>query len=451
MSDKAHRRGRKIDPTVAGNSADAGRTGALKPDGTPDDNNRVEIGPTALAFEEWAQAGLSIPDLPALRRDRLERIVAALHQRELAGVLMTDPLNIRYATDSSNMQLWNTHNPFRACFVGANGYVVLWDFHGSEMLSAFNPLVREVRTGASSFYFVSGDRIAEDAARFAADVDSAVREHAGTNRRLAVDKLQIHAVRAFDRLGFDISDGEEVMEKARSVKGPEDIAAMRCAVHACERALDVMRAEMRPGMTENEVWSVLHAENLKRGGEWIETRLLSSGTRTNPWFQESGPRIIRAGEILAFDTDLVGCYGLCSDMSRTWLVGDAEPTIEQKRIFREAHAQIVDNMACLGPGVALRDLTFGGRPLPDEFVERRYSVKMHGVGMCDEWPAVYYPQDFIAGAFEYALEPGMMICVETYIGVEGGEEGVKLEDQVLITDDGIEQLTHYPYDDRFLR
>ena len=70
-------------------------------------------------------------------------------------------------------------------------------------------------------------------------------------------------------------------------------------------------------MSENDIWAVLHAENIRRGGEWIETRLLASGPRTNPWFQECGPRIVQNNEILAFDTDLVGSYGICVDISRT--------------------------------------------------------------------------------------------------------------------------------------
>ena len=59
--------------------------------------------------------------------------------------LLFDPLNIRFATDSTNMQLWNAHNPFRACFVGADGHMVLFDFKGGpdKMLSDFN-LLRKI-------------------------------------------------------------------------------------------------------------------------------------------------------------------------------------------------------------------------------------------------------------------------------------------------------------------
>ena len=90
-----------------------------------DDNNRIEIGPTQLAFDEWAAAGLEAPNLEKMRRFRLDRIIGQLKKHDYAGVLMFDPLNIRYATDSTNMQLWNTHNAFRACLVTADGYMVL--------------------------------------------------------------------------------------------------------------------------------------------------------------------------------------------------------------------------------------------------------------------------------------------------------------------------------------
>ena len=75
---------------------------------------------------------------------------------------------------------------------------------------------------------------------------------------------------------------------------------------------------------------------------------------------------------------------------------------------------------------------------------------MHGVGLCDEFPAIYYPEDFIDGAFDYVLEPGMTICVEVYAGAVGGKNGVKLEDQVLITENGFENLTKIPFDARLL-
>jgi Xaa-Pro aminopeptidase len=422
----------------------------MKPDNTPDDNDRVEIGPTKLAFDEWAAAGLVCPDLPAMRTFRLERIKAALVARDLAGVLLTDPLNIRYATDATNMQLWNTHNPFRACLVTADGYIVVWEYKGLDFLTGFNPHVKEVRNGASMFYFSTGDSGAQAAKDFAADVDGLIRARAGSNRHLAVDKMMLHGFDAFRALGYTLTDGEEVMEKTRAIKGPDEILALRCAQHACEQSLAEMRRQTEPGMTENDVWAVLHAENIKRGGEWIETRLLASGVRTNPWFQECGPRIIQNNEILAWDTDLVGCYGMCVDISRTWFIGDGEPTKEMIDTHLEGYTQITDNWQMLRPGMTLREVSMNTRKMPDEFNDLKYGCVMHGVGLCDEWPLVKYPDLWEDGQFDYPLEPGMFLCSETYLGRVGGTFGIKLEDQVMITEDGVENLTRCPFDEKLM-
>ncbi|HKJ50219.1 MAG TPA: dimethylsulfonioproprionate lyase DddP [Gammaproteobacteria bacterium] len=435
---------RKIDPSRKPRIA-------LKPDGTPIDNDRVEIGPTDLAFREWAELGLEIPQLDTIREFRLQRLVQELRRNDYGGLLLYDPLNIRYATDTSNMQLWITHNPARACFVSADGYIVLFDFHGGDHLSAHLPLVKEVRSGASFFYFESGNRTDEHAARFAAQIDDLMRTHAGKNRRLAVDKIEIAGLRALEKRGLEVFEGQAVTEIARVIKCADEIRAMRCTVAACEAAMHEMEDAIAAGKSENEIWSVLHAGNIKRGGEWLETRIFSSGPRTNPWFQESGPRIVSDGELVALDTDMVGTYGMCCDISRTWLCGDVEPTLEQKELYRISYEHIMTNVELLRPGVSFSEITQKAHRLPERFVPNRYGVVMHGVGLCDEYPAIRYREDHDAYGYDGVFEPGMTICVEVYCGEKGGREGVKLEDQVLITEDGYENLIRYPFEERLLK
>ncbi|SES66990.1 dimethylsulfonioproprionate lyase DddP [Paracoccus homiensis] len=436
---------RKIDPT---------RDEALA-DGTPNDADRVEIGPTALAFREWDAAGLTAPDLARMRWYRWERLTQHVVARDFGALLMFDPLNIRYATDSTNMQLWNTHNLFRAVLLCADGHMVIWDYKSAPFLSEFNPLVRERRSGADLFYFDRGDKVGDAATRFAAEVRDLVREHGGGNMRLAVDKIMLHGLRALEAAGFQVSDGEELTEKARSIKGPDEILAMRCASLACENAVAAMEAAARLGvpqgtMSEDDIWAVLHAENIRRGGEWIETRLLTSGPRTNPWFQECGPRVVQNNEIVAFDTDLVGSYGICVDISRTWWIGDNAPRVDMVDAMKLAREHIDHNMAMLKPGVAFRDLVMNGHRLPENCQKQKYGLMMHGVGLCDEWPLIAYPDQYVEGAFEDHLQPGMVLCVEALISPEGGDFSIKLEDQVLITDTGHENLTRYPFDARLM-
>ena len=425
---------------------DPSKTPRMRPDNTPDINDRIEIGPTQLAYDEWEKAGLQCPDLPVMRQYRLDRIVENLVARDLDAVLLFDPLSIRYATDTTHMQLWNGHNPFRACMVTADGYMMLWEYGGLKYMSEYNPLVREVRSGASFFYFATGQRTDEKAELFAQQILDVLKERAGSGRRLAVDKIQIAGLRALDAHGVKVEDGEELMERTRAIKGPDEIRAMRCAIHACETSIAEMREFARPGVTENDVWAELHKSNIRRGGEWIETRILSSGPRTNPWFLECGPRVIGNNELLAFDTDLIGCYGMCTDISRTWFIGDGEPTQRQKDMHKIALEHIVTNASIVGPGVTFKELSDRGHHLPEIYVPQRYGSRFHGVGLCDEWPAIKYREDWVERGYDGVLEPGMMLCVEVYIGEVGGPDGIKLEDQLLVTEDGVENMVVCPFD-----
>ena len=426
---------RKIDPTK-GNSL---------PDGSPNDGDRVEIGPTLIALQEWEAAGLELPNLEAMRSYRLQRLVNAVNVRDYGGILMFDPLNIRYATDSTNMQLWNTHNPFRAVLVCADGYMVIWDYKNGMFLSEFNPLVREQRSGADLFYFDRGDKIDVAADMLSQEIRDLIAEHGGGNMRLGVDKVMLHGLRALEAQGFEVFPGEELTEHARAIKGPDEIKAMRCASHACEASVKEMQDAVQVGMSEDEIWAELHRANIARGGEWIETRLLASGPRTNPWFQECGPRRLKNNEILAFDTDLVGCYGICIDISRTWWIGDEKPRPDMIEAMQHGHEHIMTNMAMLKPGVSIYDLVHEGHHLDDKYQKLKYGCKFHGVGLCDEWPLVAYPDQYVPGSFDYEIQAGMVLCAEALVSPEGGDFSIKLEDQVLVTEDGYENLTKYPF------
>ena len=388
-------------------------------------------------------------DLDEMRRYRLGRVREALVARDLAGIILYDPLNIRYATDASNMQVWCAHNEARYLYVPAEGPVRLFEFGGgSDLLTAGLPTIDEVRGATYVLYFIAGGRQADNARAWAVELDSVIREHAGGNRRIAIDRVGPVGMIEMQRLGYEIVDGFEVMENARSIKSAGEITLMRHSIAVCEQAIAQMRDALTPGITENALWAELHRGNIAGGGEWIECRLLASGPRTNPWFRESSMRVIERGDIVAFDTDLVGPYGYCCDISRTW-VCDARPSDEQRRIYAEAYAQVQENKALLKPGATFRELTEFSRPFSDEFVEGRYSVSMHGVGLCDEYPAILYPQDYEPGD-DGVLEEGMVICVEGLAAPAGGREAVKLEEQVLITANGHEQLSSYPLEEDWL-
>ena len=435
-------RHRKIMPFEPG-SVDALRAGAR--DKAAALNQHV-LGYGETAEREWATAGIAAPDLPAMRRYRLERIRAELKRRDYAGALLYDPVNIRYATDSTNMQLWVAHNPTRHCFVATEGPVVLFDYFSCEHLSDHSGMVDEVRPAVSWMYLYGGELSEARVRRWAAGIADLVKSHGGGNARIAVDHLDHEGVAELARLGIAVGNGEAVMENARLIKSPDEILAMRRAVVACEAAMGEMHAALKPGISENELWAELHRGNIARGGEWIETRLLSSGPRTNPWFQECSSRKVEAGDLVAFDTDLIGPYGFCADLSRTWLCGDGEPTGEQRALFAIATHQIAHNTALMKPGISFRELVERSEVPPPDCFPARYGVLYHGVGLADEYPTLPHAADWTSDTPDGVLEPGMVLCVESYIGRLGGHEGVKIEEQVLITQTGNLRLSSYPVD-----
>ena len=439
-------RHRKIMPFEPGNVDEAALRLAsrLKAAGL----NQHVLGYGALAQDEWRRAGIADPDLGAMRRYRLARIRAELKRRDYAGALLYDPVNIRYATDSTNMQLWVAHNPTRYCFVATEGPVVLFDYFSCEHLSDHSGVVDEVRPAISWMYMYSGELTPMKVRRWAAGIEELVRDHGGGNRRIAVDHLDTEGVSELARRGIEVGNGEAVMENARLIKSPDEILCMRRAIVACEAAMEEMEAALRPGISENELWAELHRGNISRGGEWIETRLLSSGPRTNPWFQECSSRIIEAGDLVAFDTDLIGPYGFCADLSRTWLCGDGKPSGEQRDLYRIAAEQVAFNTELMKPGISFRELIECSRVPPPDCFPTRYGVLYHGVGLADEYPTLPHAADWTEDTPDGVLEPGMALCVESYIGRLGGQEGVKLEEQILITETGNEKLSSYRLDER---
>jgi Xaa-Pro aminopeptidase len=410
-------------------------------------DNALTNQPRQHGAMEYSEAPV---DLDTVRRYRLARLREQLKARDYAGLLLFDQINTRYATDATNMQIWCAHYETRCVFVPAEGPVVLFDYSYLPHLAEGLPTVDEYRAIPSFYYFAAGSN-AEDRARLFADqIADLMKKHGGGNKRLAVDRLSHLGTDALRAEGLELHDGLPVTEHARAVKSSEEMALVMAALHACEEGMRSMREAMRPGITENALWAKLHETNISLGGEWIETRLLSSGPRTNPWFRECSMRQIESGELVSFDTDLIGPYGYCADISRSWLCGDGRPSDEQRRLYAAAYEQIQHNIAVLGPGKSFREVSEQAWPIPEEFQSNRYGSLIHGVGLADEYPSIKHWLDWEMKGYNGRLEEGMTLCVESFIGVEGGKEGVKLEEQVLITAEGAKLISSYPMETDWL-
>ena len=130
------------------------------------------------------------PDMKRMRAYRLARVRAELRKRDYAGVLLYDPINLRYATGSRNMAVWVLHNATRYAYIPTEGPITLFDFHNCEHLSDGLETIAEVRPARGWYYFNAGPRSEEIAKAWAAEILELIARSGGGNKRVAIDKLE---------------------------------------------------------------------------------------------------------------------------------------------------------------------------------------------------------------------------------------------------------------------
>ena len=376
-----------------------------------------------------------------LRSYRLNRVKKELEKQDLEACLLFDPVNIRYALDTTNMSVYNMHNLTRYCFIPVDGPTILYEYFNCEKFSSHLNLIDEIRPGITWDYFSHGDQAEIQIKKWTQEIKDITDLYCKNSKRLAIDVINGPAVTELNKIGLSVIDAKSILEQARVLKSSDELQCMKAAIKVAEIGISNMRDELRSGMTENELWSILHKTNIDHGGEWIECRLLSSGERTNPWMQECSNKIIQRGEMVSFDTDMVGPYGYCADISRAFVEGN-NFNDEQKELYQMAVEHINHNTELIKPGLSFKEFTEKAWVLPNQYYDNRYSCMIHGIGLCDEWPFIKYPTD--GGQREGYFEKNMAITVETYIGKVGGKEGVKLEQVYLVGDKNLELMSNHP-------
>ncbi len=385
-------------------------------------------------------------DLKAVRAYRQARVRAEMAERGIAAVILSDPVNIRYATGTRNMQVFSMRNqPSRHLLLTADRSI-LFEFTGCLHLAEGFETVDEVRPALTASFVAAGPHIAGRERQWAAEMADLIRSLVGKGATVGLERLNAGAALALAEQGFAIVDAQEPVEMARAIKSPEEMKCVIASLRATEIGVAKLRAAIRPGLTEAELWSVLHQSIIAQNGDYVETRLLNAGRRTNPWFQEAGDNVIGENELIALDTDVVGCHGYYADFSRTFHSGPGRPTEKQRELYRVAHDQVHHNMDILKPHMSFRDYAEAAWDIPEKYHANRYYLSAHGCGMTGEYPYLYHRGDFPDAGYDGEIRPGMTLCVESFIGEEGGGEGVKLEQQVLVTESGIELLSRFPFE-----
>ncbi|MGE4660093.1 MAG: M24 family metallopeptidase, partial [Arenicellales bacterium] len=135
--------------------------------------------------------------------------------------------------------------------------------------------------------------------------------------------------------------------------------------------------------------------------------------------------------------------------SRTFLCGPARATARQRELYQLAWEEISHNLSLIRPGISLSEFQKRAYVPAEEFHQNAYPCVIHGVGMSDEYPQVK-PAFRGDNPYDGVIEKDMVICVESYMGATGERDGVKLEQQILVTEGGYDLLSTFPLEAELL-
>jgi Xaa-Pro dipeptidase len=230
---------------------------------------------------------------------------------------------------------------------------------------------------------------------------------------------------------------DPVMAALRMVKGEDEIAHMRQAIAVTEQALVQTVAAVRPGMTEREIANRLMVALLEAGGGMLPFQpIVLTGPKSALPHGVPGERVMQAGDILLIDFGTTS-EGYVSDITRTFVVG-REPETRLREIYEAVQAANAAGREAAKPGVACQEVDRAARKVIEDAGYGDYFIHRtgHGVGLEG------HEEPYMVEGNERLLAPGMTFTVEPgiYIPDFGG---VRIEDDMVITEDGSESLTTF--------
>jgi Xaa-Pro dipeptidase len=233
----------------------------------------------------------------------------------------------------------------------------------------------------------------------------------------------------------EFPDASHVVSRLRIHKDANEVSAIRQAVRVAQNALEALIPHIKIGMTEEEVASELLLQLLRAGTqpELSFSPIVSSGPNSANPHASPSHRKLQPGDLLVIDWGALS-GGYVSDLTRTFAVGEVDAEcLKIHRIVKEANAA---GREAGKPGVRCSDVDFAARQVIEkngygEFFTHRTG---HGIGMEG------HEDPYIRGNNDQLLEPGMCYTVEPGIYLPG-HNGVRIEDNVVITQDGNECLS----------
>jgi Xaa-Pro aminopeptidase len=234
------------------------------------------------------------------------------------------------------------------------------------------------------------------------------------------------------RLEVELVDATSELALLRRTKSPLEIDRLREAGRATDAALEVVYGEIAPGVTEKEFAARLGYEMHRLGAEWAFPPCVISGVDDPIPVRNPTDRPLASGDTVMVDLG-ASVEGYCGDASRTVVLGEPSATQEEGwAIVTEAYDAALE--ACR-PGVPCAEVHRAAASIIEEAGYALAHRIGHGIGLATsfEWPSLDTEQS--------PLAPGVTICIEPGIYAPG-LGNMKLEDDILITDQGYELLTN---------
>lgn len=238
--------------------------------------------------------------------------------------------------------------------------------------------------------------------------------------------------------GSKFLNSSPIVDHIRLVKDAEEIEAMRVASHLNDDAMEKIQEVVKVGMNEQEVADALaqiYVEVGANGGFSFPPIIAYGPNAADPHHSTSAKVIAKEGDAVILD---MGCVhnSYCSDMTRTIFLG--EPTEHQKEIYEIVRNANLAGIAAVKPGVRFCDIDAACR---DYITSKGYGPQFlhrtgHAIGLeCHEFGDV-------SSINTDVLEPGMIFSIEPGVYL-AGDVGVRIEDLVLVTEDGCEVLNRF--------
>lgn len=265
-------------------------------------------------------------------------------------------------------------------------------------------------------------------------------EQRGMNKgRFAVDD-NMYAVQLLSMINalpeIEFLPMGDLLGNLRLSKSLEEIDKIRTAGKIVDEVVEEVRKNARPGMTEIEIAAMMEFEMRKRGSEGpsFET-IVGSGPNSALPHYNAGERRVNQGEFIVLDFGAI-YKGYCSDTTRTLCMG--EPTDKMREVYNVVKEAQETGVRTVKPGIKAGEVDKAvRRHITDKGYGEYFTHRTgHGLGL------EIHEEPYISGISESILKPGMVFSIEPGIYIEG-EFGVRIEDIVVVTEDGCERLNNY--------